>query len=428
VIQTGARAAAAGRPATLMAVVVALALALTAGAVLLACDSRVEGTVLSSTGDDPDGGANACFTAVAAGAAATCVIRTGGELVCFGSNELGQLGAATTATAGEAVRVDLGGPVVQVAAGDGYACARRNDDTLWCWGLTAGAAGQLGNGSADGSPTPIQVEALGTDVIDVVAGASATCALTRDQSVWCWGDNSEGAVGVGAVGGITAPTQVTGFGAAEEVCTAGAHSCARTGEGIIWCWGRNVDGETGTEAASAQPVAAPAVVRGSTRNMPAAGMTCGAHHTCAALRGGSLWCWGSNDAGQLGLGASAPSADRPALVLDLGTSSVQVTAGAAHSCVRVRSGGVACFGSNEQGAMGYEASATPSYSLAPIIGLPNGIARVSAGALHNCILATDGNVWCWGDNRHGETMGGTQLTVEVTPFRIDCALGTTPPT
>jgi alpha-tubulin suppressor-like RCC1 family protein len=405
------------------------ALALVAGGALPACESRLDGAVLTPVGVDPDGGSpTTCFTAVAAGTSATCVIHTSGELECFGSNELGQLGAPTTASGGQRVAVDLGGPVVQVAAGQGYACARRDDDSLWCWGLTAGAAGQLGNGADTGSATPVQVTALGNEVIDVAAGAAATCARTRDLSLWCWGDNSEGAVGVGAVGGIRAPEQVTGFGAAVEVCTGGGHTCARTPAGVISCWGRNVDGETGATAASAEPVAAPTVVRGSSEATPAVGLACGAHHTCALLRGGSVWCWGRNDVGQLGLGASTPAADVPAPVWDLGTSALQVTAGAHHTCARVRGGSIECFGSNERGAMGSDAFGTAAYRPVAITNLPYGLAAVTAGALHSCVLTNDGDVWCWGDNGHGESRGAAQPDVEVTPHRLDCAPVTVPPT
>jgi alpha-tubulin suppressor-like RCC1 family protein len=425
VISRGAHAAAVELPALPMALGAMAALALAAGILLLGCDSRVEGTVLTPIGDDPDGGPNTCFTAVAAGAAATCVIHTGGELECFGSNELGQLGAATPASSGQRVRVDLGGPAVQVAAGEGYACARRDDDSLWCWGLTAGAAGQLGDGAATGSPTPIQVTALGNEVIDVAAGTAATCARTRDKSLWCWGDNSEGAVGVGDLGGITAPAPVTGFGTAEAVCTGGGHTCALASDGIIWCWGRNVDGETGTTLASADPVAAPATVQYSTTATAATAIACGAHHTCALLRGW-VWCWGRNDLGQLGLLVSTPPKDVPAPVLALGTS-LQVTAGGDHTCVRVLSGGVECFGSNEGGAMGYDAVTSPAYRPVPVAGLPSDVAAVSAGAYHNCVVTTVGDVWCWGDNGHGESVGAAHPDIEVTPHHLDCSSEPEPP-
>jgi alpha-tubulin suppressor-like RCC1 family protein len=80
-------------------------------------------------------------------------------------------------------------------------------------------------------------------------------------------------------------------------------------------------------------------------------MTTGSHHTCARTRGGSLWCWGTNDAGQLGHGSTidrllpAPVSIGP--VLELATGAVS-----GHQCARKADGSVLCWGSNARGQLG----------------------------------------------------------------------------
>src|SRR6185295_1544489 len=104
----------------------------------------------------------------------------------------------TTGTGGAAGEAGGGGPcVVEVAAGQFHTCARKGDGTLWCWG--ANDDGQVGDGTTDTpKPSPVQVAALGTSVVEVAAGsAPQTCARKGDGTLWCWGRNEYGQVGDG---------------------------------------------------------------------------------------------------------------------------------------------------------------------------------------------------------------------------------------
>jgi alpha-tubulin suppressor-like RCC1 family protein len=93
----------------------------------------------------------------------------------------------------------------------------RTDGTLWCWGDNA--AGQLGLGSTTGQTSPTQVGSA-TTWSAASAGHKHTCALRTDGSVWCWGDNSYGQLGLGDSTRRTSPVQVPSVTAGRLVCGA----------------------------------------------------------------------------------------------------------------------------------------------------------------------------------------------------------------
>src|SRR5262249_34115460 len=93
-----------------------------------------------------------------------------------------------------------------VATGLGFACARRADSSLWCWG--GNMFGQLGDGTMVDKPSPVQVMALGTSVAAVAAGDLHICARRSDGSLWCWGRNKWGQLGDGTITDESLPVQV----------------------------------------------------------------------------------------------------------------------------------------------------------------------------------------------------------------------------
>ena len=139
----------------------------------------------------------------------------------------------------------LGTNVAEVAAGGGlHMCARKTDGTLWCWGYNL--AGQLGDGTTSVGFSPVQVAALGTSVAEVAASGSHTCARKTDGTLWCWGDNSNGQLGDGTKTNSSSPMQVVAAGTnLAEVTAGGSYTCARKTDGTLWCWGDNNNGQLG---------------------------------------------------------------------------------------------------------------------------------------------------------------------------------------
>ncbi|RSM54704.1 hypothetical protein DMB66_37100, partial [Actinoplanes sp. ATCC 53533] len=162
---------------------------------------------------------------------------------------------------------------------------------------TFGAAPGFRSGdlySWGGTPTRV---GTASGWIRPTAGNGYACAMRTDGSLWCWGANGDGQLGLGdTVARNAGPVQLTGAGW-TAVAAGSRHTCAVRSDGTLWCWGANSAGQLGLGDLAVRDVPVP-VGAATTWASVAAGVA----HTCATRVDGSLWCWGANDAGQLGLG------------------------------------------------------------------------------------------------------------------------------
>jgi alpha-tubulin suppressor-like RCC1 family protein len=127
-----------------------------------------------------------------------------------------------------------------------------------------------------------------------------TCALTSAGALWCWGLNDDGQLALGMVDVVPHPTPARVGTATWVAIDAGEdHVCGIQTGGSLWCWGENTWGQVGN-GSSGSDVTTPTRV-GSASDWVAVAL--GEDHTCGVRAGGSLWCWGANDLGQLGLGS-----------------------------------------------------------------------------------------------------------------------------
>lgn len=215
----------------------------------------------------------------------TCGVVSGGLAYCWGQNGyLGKLGNGSTEGSMTPVLVAVPSDVSlqHVSAGYEHSCAVSDSRTVYCWGWGTGP-----------TPAPVTLPE-GVTLVSVAAGMAHTCGLTQSGAAYCWGDNLLGQ----APGLVTAPAG----GAFVEVSAGWEHNCARTTAGTVYCWGKNAsgqlgDGTTGTGSPTPVLVAAPAGVR-------FAAVSAGSNYSCALTPEGAVYCWGSNDAGKLGNGAS----------------------------------------------------------------------------------------------------------------------------
>jgi alpha-tubulin suppressor-like RCC1 family protein len=350
---------------------------------------------------------------VAVSSGFTCAVAANAALRCWGANEYGQLGtgANDTQTTPRAV-ASLGAGVAQLAAGYFSFCARKTDGSVWCWGRDATAL--LANGSPVYQPIPVEISALGRSVAQVAAGDAGTvCALGTDGGVWCWGQisNASGTFDVQAV-----PRQITGPPPnIVEIAVGWGHACALAGDGALWCWGRDDDGQLGNGSPTLFS-ATPIQVSGLGKT--AAHVVASGANSCASLGDGTLWCWGNNDAGQLGNGTTEGSA-LPVAVTTLGPHVRQFSVSpTSHACACLDDGTAWCWGNNDHGELG-DGSQTQSPIPVRARGL-DAVVEISAGASTTCARLADGALWCWGRDSVGQLgVGrGGQGVMALAPVRV----------
>lgn len=235
---------------------------------------------------------------VSAGDLFTCARKGDGTLWCWGSGYLGDGTVGQRSTPGQVTA--LGNTVAQVSTGSAAACARKADGTLWCWGDNE--FGIVGDGTTVERTTPVQVTTLGTGVAEVSVGDLFACARKTDGNVWCWGTNDHAQLGDGSTNDHFLPAAVIGLGkAAIQISANGRHACAIRVDNTLGCWGSNFNGEIGDGSVIDRPNPVKVSVFVDNIAEVSAGIN---HTTCARLGDGRVACWGANSTGALGDGTT----------------------------------------------------------------------------------------------------------------------------
>ena len=273
--------------------------------------------------------------------AVSCAVASDGRVRCWGDNSSGQLG--DNFTRGDVNPVPVAGltGITAVVIGAAHTCALTQAGTVKCLGNDG--AGQLGDNFRQGRTTPMTVVGLDSVAAGVAAGGMFTCTMTATGGAKCWGRDDYGQLGNNSRFGYSfnaafvepTPVDVAGLAAGVASVVAGsAHGCALMVTGVVKCWGIYT-APPGLSGGAFFIGLAPTDVVG----LPGAVATlsAGDDHTCALTRAGEVWCWGMNDAGQLG--NAAPSTTVPVQVDGLGASVTAIAAGGEHTCALTQSGG-----------------------------------------------------------------------------------------
>jgi alpha-tubulin suppressor-like RCC1 family protein len=245
----------------------------------------------------------------------------------------------------------------------------------------------------------------GSGVVKIALGSNHACALRADGAVLCWGGNQYGQVGSDTSGGVLPPTVVSGFGPGAGVIAIAAgneHTCAVKSDQAVYCWGRNTNGALGDGTASNRDV--PTLVTSLGAGSGAAGVSAGSGYTCAVRYDGATFCWGYNGFGQLGDGTTTASLV-PKLILGPATGAVEVNGLYGHTCARTATR-VLCWGSNNTGELGDGTTVDRHFSV-PVLTLGAGIDAIATGVGHSCARKSGGKVVCWGRNFAGQLGNGT---------------------
>ncbi len=141
----------------------------------------------------------------------------------------------------------------------------------------------------------------------------------------------------------------------------------------------------------------------------------GGLHTCAVTASGGVKCWGADNDGQLGDGGALQQLS-PIDVVGLTAGVASIASGNSHTCALTSSGGVKCWGRNSSGQLG-DNSTTTRRTPVVVQGLSSGVAKVSAGASHTCAVTTSGGAKCWGNGSYGQLGHGSAIS-RTTPVDV----------
>lgn len=319
--------------------------------------------------------------------------------------------------------------VAKLFVGMWGACALMTSSELFCWG----EAGSIFLGPGARRVEKPQRVPL-RDVVDVQLGYEHVCALTNTGEVWCWGLSNQGQIGNGISGyGDDAwspdPVRVqreadVPLGEVVELSARhGFHSCARLKSGEVYCWGRTYT-DLGTYLSQPWPVRVD--MAPDTALSQVAKLFPGQFHDCALLQNSELYCWGTNDAGRLGVGegvATSGSARRVETAPGVPLAGVtQVALGSFHTCAITNNAEAYCWGYNSTGQLGN--GQTGVESLRPVRvetspGTPlSDVDSIQLGKEFTCARRKNGEVYCWGDNSQKQLGTGESYASIARPARV----------
>jgi alpha-tubulin suppressor-like RCC1 family protein len=340
------------------------------------------------------------------------------RLVAWGGNSSGQLGNNSLNSSRQPVAVVATGPlagktITRIAAGGSHSLTLTADGQLRAWG--SNSYGQLGDGGTGYNGVPVAVDNTGAltgkTLVGIAAGDTHSLALAADGSVFGWGRNA-GQLGNGTTANSAVPVAVDANGGLAgkqvvAVAAGGGHSLALTSEGRVLAWGAGTFGQLGTGASATSLTPVDVVTSGALSGKTVIAIAAGFSHSLALTSDGSVFAWGSNNAGQLGAGYGAPGVSYvplavPATGVLTGKTVVAIAAGAYHSAVLTADGKVFTWGMGQTGQLGNNGTSTSQVPVAVAVGgaaAGKSVTGLAAGSNHCLTLASDGRAYAWGDNQ-----------------------------
>jgi alpha-tubulin suppressor-like RCC1 family protein len=359
----------------------------------------------------PPGEAPVYWKSIAAGNFHTLGIQSDESLWAWGDNYNGQLGLGNQNDQDLPQPVDPGTAWSLVAAGVGHAHGIKVDGSLWSWGTNY--TGQLGIGEQfpdQNIPKPVDVGSAWTQIS---AGDQHTVGIKMNGGLWAWGWNGNGQLGIGSQTVQFIPVPVDPGSIWFRVSAGGYHTVGIKADRSLWAWGHNGKGQVGI-GKSIDPEIPMPVEPGSMWNNVATGM----FHTLGIKLDGSLWAWGLNDRGQLGIGEPLANQFNPVPVAP-GSTWVQIAAGHYHTIGIKTDGSLWSWGENSLGQLGlgdiqdrYEPTRIGTFS---------DWVMVSAGLYHSLGLRANGCLYSWGNSGFGQLgLGDTRDRHEPTLIPSSC--------
>ncbi len=385
------------------------------------------------------------WVGLSAGMLHTLALKRDGTLWTWGLNSNGQLGNGNTAIRNVPTRITapaaVASDIVAIAAGELHSLALKANGQLYAWGDNA--LGQFGNGATPSSLLAVAAQSNSYSWISTEPGRLFTAAIRSNGTLWSWGSNASGQLGIGSLLDSSVPTQVASSSVWRSVTGGTNHAVALAADGTLWAWGSDATGQLGNGTATAtatvpQNILISALVDPQLSDNDWMAVSAGTGHTVALKADGSLWSWGDNTSGQLGMfdpftisttntpGRVSVSSGVPA---GFNNGWVTAAAGGTHTLALQADGTLWSWGSNFSGEAGINtASGTFFFTPRAVIfdPPPAGAApafnsswrKISAGLSYSVGLQADGSLWVWGANNFNQ-LGNNSGIASFTPIRVN---------
>jgi len=348
------------------------------------------------------------WTQVSGGAYNVSAIQSPGTLWAWGNNSYGQLGLGDQTHRSSPVQIGVSSYWISTTAGFGSTAAIQSPGTLWTCGYNN--FGQLGTSNTTSLSTFVQVGALTTWTKVAVGGVGLgtnglMLAIQSNGTLWAWGNNSFGELGLGDQTHRSSPVQVGALSTWTQISCTGNSVLALQSNGTLWAWGTNTFGQLGTN--TFQNIYITPVQVGTLSNWAQISST--GLSSAALNSAGVMLTWGINTYGQLGTSNQTNYSSPIQLIVKWDRSSwAQVVASANPSTVGLQSNGTLFY----WGFIG---------QISPIqMGSLSGFTQIAGGAQHFMFIQTPGTLWGTGSQSYGQIGNNTTTgnSLNVNPLQV----------
>lgn len=300
-----------------------------------------------------------------------------------------------------------------VSSGTNYTLTLKADGTVWAWGLNT--SGQLGLGNTTNTAVPVAIPGL-TGVAAIATGDAHSIALKTDGTVRTWGRNTNSQLGDTLTTDRSTPYQPPSLTNIIAIAAGDSHSLFLKNDGTVWACGLNIDGQLGIGGTlGTNTIVQVKGINGIGNLINISAIAAGSAHSIARRTDGTVCTWGLNANGQLG-DNSTTTRRNPYLIPSGSLSGViAIAAGDAFSLALKNDNSVRAWGLNISGQLG---DGTTTQRIVPVaVSSLAGATAISAGDTHALALKADGTAFSWGLNSSAQ-LGIGNTTNGLAPVQI----------
>jgi alpha-tubulin suppressor-like RCC1 family protein len=333
--------------------------------------------------------------------------KLGPALFVWGSNASRELGLNDSINRSSPVQLGSLTDWKQISAGSARGGAVKTDGTLWMWGINF--SGILGLNSTIYRSSPVQI-GLSADWYNITNSIDTSAAIKTDGTIWSWGLGADGRLGLNNTLSRSSPVQIglSGDWSNIDISRYGSVSAIKS-NGTLWAWGLGTDGRLGLNDVIDR--SSPTQVGTLTNWKQTSHTAC----TIAVKTDGTLWGWGNGGLGRLGLNVSLAFASSPIQIGALTNWKKVSTKGPGVNAVKTDNT-LWGWGSNFRGALGLN---NTIYRSSPVqVGTLTNWKEVANGSNFGAAaIKTDGTLWLWGYNQYG-MLGLNDIADRSSPVQV----------